>query len=1039
MQHRNNGHGRARRPGLAVLALLAALSAALWATAPPAAALEPDRAMSQYIRDEWSSARGYPGGAVHAVAQSRDGYLWIAAERGLVRFDGLKFELIEASPAATGGGTSILGVAADPDGGIWARPSGPSLFAVKGGIQTDLLKRHSLRPSAVTAMTTGRDGAVLMFSTQNGLLRYHQGRFTRLVDGPVLPDSVVLAIAQAGDGDYWLGTRDRGLFRLRDGRLTRVDAGLADVKINCLAVGSRGDIWIGTDSGVIRFAAGIAHRVAVPATASPARALAMTRDRDDNIWIAAGAYGLLRVGADDRIAHPLWDWRAAGSVTAVFEDREGNLWLGTSKGIERWRDGVFTAFAGVHLPTDRVGPIHVDNALRTWFAPAQGGLYWLRGDLITAVPLPGLADDVVYSIASRGNDIWIGRQRGGLTRFRDDGGRVTSHTFTRRDGLPQDSVYAVHAARDGSIWAGTLSGGISRYGGGVFTTFTTASTGNGLAANTINAIDDGPDGSVWVGTPDGLSRLKPDKSWRVYTAVDGLPSADVQTLFVDSTGDVWIGTSAGLAVIHRGRVLSRAKPAALAGSILGLVEDPDGWLWLTTATRVVRVRRDRLAADAVGPGDFHDYDTTEGLVSREGVERHRTVTADRRGHVWLAVNGGIQHADPRRAARQLPALVRIEDVTADDRVLPAPNPVGTPGASGMAGVYRIPSGGRRVTLGYAGVSLAVPERVRFRYRLDGFDRDWSRDVTARQASYTNLPPGTYTFHVMASNGDGVWNSQPAAVTLHVAPIFWQTRWFQAGAVLLVAAAGWAAYRFRLRQIARRLNGRFEERLAERTRLAQELHDTLLQGVLSASMHLHLAIDRVPRESPERASLEHVTSLMTRVVDEGRHAVRGLRTRGGDSDDLERAFAQVPRDFGAHTVAACRIAVQGSPRPMHPLIRDEIYRIGREALVNALRHSGAREIELEVDYQPSQVCVTVRDDGCGIDEQVLRVGRKDHWGMLGMQERADGIGARLRVWSGRDTGTEVELTVPNDVAFIGRERPAWWRAWTAWWPERKSWS
>lgn len=1011
---------------LACLACLTAASAAL--------ALERDRAMSQYIRDEWGSARGYPGGAVHAIAQSSDGYLWIAAERGLVRFDGLKFELIEASPDATGGGTSILGVAADPDGGIWARPSGPALLAVKDGVQADLLKRHGLRPSAITAMASGRDGAVLIFSTQNGLLRYHQRRFTKLVDGPELSDSVVLAIAEAGDGDYWLGTRDHGLFRLRNGKLTRVDAGLADVKINCLAAaqaggGARGDVWIGTDSGVFRFAAGatdvasgagvsgVAYRVSLPGAASQARALAMTRDRDGNIWIAAGAYGLLRAGADGTISQAGWDWRAAGSVTAVFEDREGNLWLGTSKGIERWRDGVFTAFAGVHLPADRVGPIHVDHAQRTWFAPAQGGLYWLRGDQVTAVPLPGLADDVVYSIASRGNEIWIGRQRGGLTRLELDGDRaIASQTFTRRDGLPQDSVYAVHAARDGSIWAGTLSGGISRYSGGTFTTFTTA---NGLAANTITAIDDGPDGSVWMGTPSGVSRLRPNKTWRIYTAADGLPSADVQTLFVDADRDVWVGTSAGLALIHRGRVQPRVKPAALAGSILGLAEDREGWLWLTTANRVLRVRRDRLAADDVGSQDIHDYDTTDGLVSREGVERHRTVVADPRGHVWLAVNGAIQSVDPSRSARALPALVHIDDVTADDRMV-------APGA-----FYRIPAGTQRVTLNFNGLSLAVPERVRFRYRLDNFDRDWSREVTARQAVYTNLPPGNYTFRVMASNSDGSWSSQQANVAFYVAPTFWQTAWFHAGAALLIAVAGVSAYRFRLRQIARRLNGRFEERLAERTRLAQELHDTLLQGVLSTSMHLHLAIERVPPESPARAPLEHVTTLMGRVIDEGRHAVRGLRARGGDNDDLERAFARVPRDFGAHAAANCRFVVQGSPRPMHPLIRDEIYSIGREALVNALRHSGAREIELEVDYQPSHVCVTVRDDGCGIDEQVLRVGRTDHWGLLGMQERAEGIGARLRVWSRRETGTEVELIVPNDVAFTGSERPSWRRAWSAW--------
>jgi len=524
---------------------------------------------------------------------------------------------------------------------------------------------------------------------------------------------------------------------------------------------------------------------------------------------------------------------------------------------------------------------------------------------------------------------------------------------------------------------------------------------------------------LWVATPSGVSRLRPNKPWRTYTAADGLPGSDVQTLFVDSTGDVWVGTNTGLAVIRRGRVYARNKPSALAGSILGMVEDREGWLWLTTSNRVVRVSRALLAEEAAGPEHVFDYDTADGLVSREGVERHRTVVADRRGRVWLAVNGAIQSVDPRRAARELPALMRIEAVTADDRAIPT------------GAVHEIPAGAQRVTFTYAGVSLAVPERVRYRYLLDGFDRGWSRDVTARQAVYTNLPPGGYTFRVMALNSAGVWESAPAAVSIYVAPTFWQTPWFHAGAALLIVAGGLSLYRFRLRQIARRLQDRFEERLAERNRLAQELHDTLLQGVLSASMQLHLAIDRVPEESPARASLEHVTSLMGGVVDEGRHAVRGLRARGVDNDDLEHAFAQVPRDFGPHVAASCRIVVQGSPRPMHPLIRDEIYRIGREALVNALRHSGAKEIELEVDYQPSQVCVTVRDDGHGIDEQVLRVGRADHWGLLGMQERAEQIGARLRVWSRRDNGTEVELTVPTDVAFTGSARPAWWRAWSAW--------
>lgn len=997
--------------GLAMLLCLAAASTL--------AGLERDRALSQFIRDEWGSARGYPGGPVHAIAQSRDGYLWIAAERGLVRFDGLTFELTEPSTVATGSSTSIFGVAADPEGGIWARAAGPALFALKNGVQTDLFKRYNIDASAVTAMTTGRDGAVVTFSYRGGLLRFHQGRATRLVEGPVLQDRIVLAMTEASDGSWWLGTRDGGVFRLVDGKLTRVDVGISDVKVNCIAEGVRGEMWIGTDSAIVRFANGVATRVRLPASAATAHALGMSRDRDDNLWIAAGADGVLRANANGELSHLEWDWRADGSVTSVFEDREGNVWFGTSKGIERWRDGVFTAFTAAHLQADRVGAIHVDAAQRTWFAPAQGGLRWLRGDHVTTVALPGMADDVVYSIASRGDDIWIGRQRGGLTRFHSDSAGVTSHTFTRRDGLAQDSVYAVHAARDGSIWAGTLSGGISRYSGGIFTTFTTA---NGLAANTITAIDESPDGTVWVGTPNGASRFRPKEPWRTYTAEDGLPSADVQTLFVDSVGDVWIGTSAGLALIRDGRLQKRSTPAVLTGSILGVAEDREGGIWLTTTNRVLRLRRDRLAADTVQPGDWHDYDTADGLVSRAGVERHRSVVTDGRGYIWLAVNGALQSVDPRRLARQLPALVHIADVAADDRKVPS------------ADVYQVPSGGHRVTISYAALSLAVPERVSFRYRLDGFDPDWRQDSTARQATYTNLRPGTYVFRVMASNSEGLWNSQPATVTFHVAPMIWQTRWFQASAVLVMAAAVWGGYRLRMRQISRRLTRRFEERLAERTRLAQELHDTLLQGVVSASMQLHVALDRMPQQAAARGSLEHITSLLGRVVDDGRHAVSGLRAPAGDSDDLEHAFAQVLRDFGGLTLP-CRIIVQGKKRPMHPLIRDEIYRIGREALVNALRHSGANEIEVEIDYQASNVCVSIRDDGSGIDEQIVREGRAGHWGLSGMRERAGEIGARLRVWSRRAGGTEVQLTVPNDVAFSGRPRPSWRRAWSALWAPR----
>jgi signal transduction histidine kinase len=263
--------------------------------------------------------------------------------------------------------------------------------------------------------------------------------------------------------------------------------------------------------------------------------------------------------------------------------------------------------------------------------------------------------------------------------------------------------------------------------------------------------------------------------------------------------------------------------------------------------------------------------------------------------------------------------------------------------------------------------------------------------------------------------------------LYVAPAYWQSRWFQAGLVLAMLLGGWAAYRARMRQVASRMARVFEARLAERTRIAQDLHDTLLQGCMSASMQLHVAVDRLAEQEPARPTLERVQHLLSRVIDEGREAVRGLRVGGIGRDALEQALARVPRELAPEHAAGFRVVVDGEPRPLHPLIRDEAYRIGREAIANALRHAEARHIEVEVAYAAAHLRVSVRDDGRGIDGVVLRDGRDGHWGLEGMRERAQAIGATVRVMSRSAAGTEVDLVVPAGVAFVAAlpSRSAWW--------------
>jgi signal transduction histidine kinase len=564
----------------------------------------------------------------------------------------------------------------------------------------------------------------------------------------------------------------------------------------------------------------------------------------------------------------------------------------------------------------------------------------------------------------------------------------------------------VYQARDGSVWAGTLSGGVSHLSGGRFTTYTSAI---GLLSNTVAAILEGSDGTMWFATPAGLNALSKEH-WQAYTGKDGLPSENVYCLFEDSSGVLWIGTAGGLAFRgSNGIQAPGAAPASLQEPILGLEEDRQGSLWVATSTQVLRVNRENLMQGALKEGDLREYGIADGLRGAEGVRRYRSVVKDPLGRVWFSLNRGISVVDPARLRRNTaPAIVHVQTISADG------------GAVGLQGPVHISGGRQRVTFRYAGLGLSVPEQVRFRYRLEGLDSAWSEPVAAREAGYTNLSPGHYRFRVIASNPDGAWNSNEGSISFAVDPLFWQAWWFRAGAVATCACAILAFYRFRLRQLTRRLNLRFEERLSERTRIAQELHDTLLQGFLSASMQVHVATDSLPADLQAKPALTRALQLMRQVIDEGRNAVRGLRASGSRSLDLEQAFALVPKELAAHTKtgeqAGFRVIVDGPRQSLHPLLRDDVYRIGREALINAFRHSRAKHIEVELQYSPSQLRILVRDDGCGIDPYILRTGRDGHWGLSGMRERADQIGARLHLYSSATAGTQVELSVPGRIAF-----------------------
>jgi signal transduction histidine kinase len=512
---------------------------------------------------------------------------------------------------------------------------------------------------------------------------------------------------------------------------------------------------------------------------------------------------------------------------------------------------------------------------------------------------------------------------------------------------------------------------------------------------------------VWFGTPTGVAGLS-GSQWRAYTNRQGLPEGNVNCLAAGSGGVLWVGTSKGLAFIRSGIAHApRAVPDLLREPILGIDEDKTGRLWIETENRVLRVNLSELMAENLGDEGIRGYGLADGLRSSEGIGRDRSVITDPIGRIWFATNGGLSFVDPNRVSGlSIPAIVSIDAVSADGR------------AVGLSAgeVIRIPTPHQRVTIRFSGLSLSVPSRVRFRFRLDNFDHDWSEPVAEPVAAYTNLGAGSYRFRVIASNSDGVWNSSETSTQLFIEPLLWQTWWFQLACVLALGMAVAGYLRLRTLQLTRQLNMRFEERLAERTRIAQDLHDTLLQGFLSASMQLHVANEYLERDSPAKQLLTRVLELMGQVIEEGRTTVGALRSSASSSMNLEQAFSRVKQEFAGQENVDFHVIAEGAMRPLHPLIRDEIYRIGREALINAFRHSRASRIEVELEYASDKFRVLVRDNGVGINAEVLKAGRDGHWGLSGMRERAKKIGARLRVLSSADAGTEVELSIPGHTAF-----------------------
>ena len=979
-------------PGLAAL-LNFALASWLLLASSPAVALSSSVLVTQYLRDRLQREDGLPQSSVQSIVQTPDGYLWFATQQGLGRYDGKQITTFANWNTPAIRGTDIATLFVDPAGTLWIGLHNHGVTRYRVG--------HFETVSSVPAdaqvwsIAADHKGGVWI-GTSGGLyvLRGPDTRVYTAADG--LASNIVRAVQLSRDGTVWAGT-DRGLNHLSE---TRIDTftvrdGLPSNTVRSLFEDSTGTLWVGMlERGVARRVAG--RFEALPGLTSP-DVFAVAEDRDHNVWIGTAGAGLVRFTNDRLTTLRAREGLANDTVLSIFEDAEGSLWVGCEGGgVTRLKDAKFTTIgASDGLSDDVVSSVYEDARGAIWMATLGSGVNRLQGGrLRTFNTRSGLSNDQVFAVGGdRSGAVWVGTYAG-LNRIVGD--RITR--FGERHGLPAASVGAIYQARDGEMWFGTPRG-IARHRNGRFTEVLHA---DGLPDEFVLCISQDRRGRMLIGTGSGLVRFDGHEFTRL-TQRDGLADNTVLEVHEDAQADdvLWVATRQGLSRVAPGNITSFTRANGLVDDlIVGTLEDARGNLWIATNGGLQVVAKSQLHEVADGRRtrlDLISYGVADGLRSTEfngGLQPSQWHARD--GTLWFAtVKGAVSIHPERIVSNPRPPPTLIQQIVADGRSFE------------LTDTVALPAGTRRVEVSFAGLSFVAPDAVRYRYRLQGFDRGWMEAGSERRVSFTNLAPGRYRFQVISANNDGVWSPKPASVWLEQRAFFYQTGGFYAACVLAALALAWAWLHWRQR-IAR---AQMRMVLAERSRIARELHDTVAQGLVAVRLQLESAARSAVNDGIVSEHLQRAQQLTANSAEDVRAALVELHAQDADPERLDTALQRFVSNVFDGLATVAHISVSGRARELTPGVHSELLRIGQEAMMNALRHARAARIDVELRFERRHVVLRVHDDGIGTGAE-LSNSAQPTYGMAGMRARAARIHAQLTVSSSTGQGTEVLVRVPG---------------------------
>jgi ligand-binding sensor domain-containing protein/signal transduction histidine kinase len=999
-------------------------------------ALGTAKPLREFGQQTWQSDSGLPQNTVRAITQTRDGYLWIGTEAGLVRFDGIDFAVYDTENTPALRSDVIGSLQEDAAGDLWIGTTN-GLVSEHAGIFTAYGVKDGLPAPAVLALYRTQHAGRLLVLTPGGVAAFDQnrGRLVAIanterlglaegaslvtedaegrvwiggpgslarVDPGAMRASMPIEISQAGevralaaspDGTIWAGGAS-GLVILRDGRLRPVPlASLPAHDVTSLLPDGADGMWIGTSRGPAWSSSLSQGATRILPEFAGMRVLGLYRDREGAVWVET-TDGVARITA----GHVEMATRAPAltGLLAIFEDREGSMWFGTdTAGLHVLRDQPFSTLTTEDgLSANLVRAVFEDHSGTMWIGTSGGGLDRLTDGKVSQYT-GALPSKVILALAETRSgpeyDLWVGTPEG-LARLHAGGNRVV----TTADGLADDFVRSLYADADGSLWIGTRNG-LSHYRDGSFHSYSKL---DGLPGDLVGTMLRSRNGRLWVGTLGGLCFLNGDYFVPV-AAHEGLPVGAVTALLEDQSGSLWVGINDhGLSRLRAGTA-TNFSAGNLPSTIYGMLEDRSGHLWLSSRKGVDRVSIAALEAYAAKGGSLAvaHYGSADGMrISEASGGGHPAAWRARDGGLWFATLDGAAVVYPSDGPRNpVPPLTAIEQVLIDEQPV-AP--------TAQRGVIRVAPGRGRFSIRYAGLSFVSPQRTEYQYMLQGFDKNWVDARQRRTAFYTNVPPGSYRFLVRCANSDGVWSLEPAAQSFVVQPYFYQTAWFYSLLAIVSLGIGYLAYRWRVITV----EAQYRAVIEERSRIAREIHDTLAQGYVAISVQLELA-ERLILSSSEAAmqQLQQTRVLVREGLAEARSSIWNLRAHS-DAAELPSLLAAYAGALSRRNPAGApiRFTVHGEYRPLARTVEREVERIAQQAMSNAVAHAQATSITATLRYDARTLEVRIVDNGVGMNTTQADPAKRGRFGLQGMRERAKRIGAMLEIDSSPGAGVTVIL-------------------------------